>query len=148
MAQCRLPFYFNILSKLPPGQRPPTKRPRPEPHPRQVYERPPTLTEVNPDSGSTTGGVRIWLRGMDFPALLPLFARFGAAVVPTVRTCPSLSRFISFCLLDLLFFQPSCLSFASHEQPRRHSCYAIEISATKCTGVWDQHRDVQIQRGS
>ena len=172
MAQCRLPFSFNILPKLSPRQRPPLspeggrrKRPRPEQkdgdpvwlpefrrrkddpnarapgitpgngqihhpglvidnqsapqgredisssslslvslpqpagsaHPSSVQvhaislpktdgERTPFLIEVNPDSGSTTGGVRIWLKGMDFPALLPLFARFGAAVVPTVRT--------------------------------------------------------------
>jgi len=45
----------------------------------------PTLMEVNPDSASITGGVRIWLKGVYFPALFPLFARFGAAVVPTVR---------------------------------------------------------------
>ena len=135
MAQCRLPFSFNILSKLPPRQRPPTvpgtgKRPQPEqgagespaPEPRAVRRQmddaagsvdcsfvqpqeitPPTLTEVNPDSGSITGGVRIWLRGMDFPALLPLFARFGAAVVPTVRIYLYLSRYlILFARLSLL----------------------------------------------
>ena len=56
-------------------------------------ERPPILTEVNPDSGSVTGGMRIWLKGMDFPALLPLFARFGAAVVPTVSVRFLLSGF-------------------------------------------------------
>jgi len=44
----------------------------------------PTLTEVNPESGPITGGARIWLKGIDFPALFPLFARFGTAVVPTV----------------------------------------------------------------
>ena len=49
-------------------------------------KRPPTLTEVNPDAGSTTGGARIWLKGMGFPAL-PLFAKFGAAIVPTVGPC-------------------------------------------------------------
>ena len=42
------------------------------------------LTEVNPESGSITGGARIWLKGIDFPALFPLFARFGTTVVPTV----------------------------------------------------------------
>ena len=47
-------------------------------------ERAPTLTEVNPEHGSITGGARIWLKGIDFPALFPLFARFGTAVVPTV----------------------------------------------------------------
>ena len=155
MAQCRLPFSFNILSRLPPGPRLPgtRKRTRPEeddgdppaseqrtvrrrlgdanavtpkhpPSNGQIHdpapnvghqsaprgheegyssslaisppkldgERPPTLTEVNPDSGSITGGVRIWLKGMDFPALLPLFARFGAAVVPTVGVYPCLSK--------------------------------------------------------
>ena len=179
MAQCRLPFSFNIFSKLPPRPRPSTipgtrKRPQPEaddgdprapkqrtvrrrmgnanalapknpPGNGQIHspaldignqssprghedgpssslvistpkidgERPPTLTEVNPDSASITGGVRIWLKGMDFPALLPLFARFGGAIVPTVSVCLCLSGYISSCLLDVLFFQPSRLSFAS-----------------------------------
>ena len=44
----------------------------------------PTLTDVNPEQGSITGGARVWLKGMDFPAHFPLFARFGTAVVPTV----------------------------------------------------------------
>ena len=46
----------------------------------------PTLTEVNPEAGPITGGARIWLKGIDFPApaLFPLFARFGSAVVQTV----------------------------------------------------------------
>ena len=44
----------------------------------------PTLTEVNPESGPVTGGARIWLKGIDFPALFPLFARFGTTVVATV----------------------------------------------------------------
>jgi hypothetical protein len=165
VAQCRLPFSFNILSKLRPGQgarmRLPAPLPQPAPSadhspvqpqtfspPKVDDEHTPTLTEVNPDSGSITGGVRIWLKGMNFPALLPLFARFGAAVVPTVCTRFHLSISISSCLLDLLFFQPSCLSFASHNQPRRHQCYAIEASPTKCAGVWNQHRDIQIQSGS
>ena len=173
VAQCRLPFSFNILSKHPPGSRRSaiqgtSKRPRPEEdgrdppaseqravrrridgtntlarrnspgngqnhHPaldtdhqnasrglesssssslplvplhRQARcaglglahlqaisppmvdaEFPPILTEVNPDSGSTTGGMRIWLKGIDFPAILPLFARFGATVVATVSRC-------------------------------------------------------------
>jgi hypothetical protein len=46
--------------------------------------RAPTLTEVNPEQGPIAGGLRVWLRGCDFPALFPLFARFGNAVVPTV----------------------------------------------------------------
>ena len=45
----------------------------------------PVLTEVNPESGPITGGTRVWLKGMDFPTTSPLFARFGSAVVPTVR---------------------------------------------------------------
>lgn len=52
--------------------------------PRTDGEHAATLTEVNPDSGSITGGARIWLRGVDFPANFPLYARFGTAVVPTV----------------------------------------------------------------
>ena len=46
----------------------------------------PTLTEVNPELGPITGGERIWIKGMDFPALFPLFARFGTCVVPTVSS--------------------------------------------------------------
>ena len=45
----------------------------------------PVLMEVNPESGSIAGGARVWLKGMDFPTTFPLFARFGSAVVPTVR---------------------------------------------------------------
>jgi len=58
----------------------------------------PTLTEVNPESGSITGGATIWLKGMDFPTLFPLFARFGTAVVPTVSsltTCEAPSNRLS-----------------------------------------------------
>ena len=59
----------------------------------------PALIDVNPESGSITGGARIWLKGKDFPALIPLFARFGTAVVPTVSTMetpfePCLIRFL------------------------------------------------------
>ena len=53
----------------------------------------PTLTEVNPESGPTAGGARIWLKGIDFPRIFPLFARFGTAVVPTVSRMVGL-RFI------------------------------------------------------
>ena len=119
MAQCRLPFSFNIVSKLPPGygtRKGPLVLPQPTPSADRCSVQPqpispaeadgelnPTLTEVNPDSGSITSGVRIWLKGMDFPALLPLFARFGAAVVATVGTRLHLSR------LSHLFARPSLL---------------------------------------
>ena len=66
--------------------------------PRTEGECTPTLTEVNPETGSITGGATIWLKGMDFPALFPLFARFGTAVVPTVSkliTCEALSNSLS-----------------------------------------------------
>ena len=66
--------------------------------PRTEGEGTPTLTEVNPESGSITGGATIWLKGMDFPPLFPLFARFGTAVVPTVSpfvTCEALSNRLS-----------------------------------------------------
>ena len=52
--------------------------------PRTDGEPAPTLTEVNPKHGSIMGGAEIWLKGIDIPALFPLFARFGTAVVPTV----------------------------------------------------------------
>ena len=59
----------------------------------------PTLTDVNPEQGSITGGARIWLQGIDFPAHFPLFARFGTAVVPTVTVSdlhyePQLTKFL------------------------------------------------------
>jgi len=54
--------------------------------PRADEEPTPMLIDVNPESGSITGGARIWLKGKDFPALIPLFARFGTAVVATVST--------------------------------------------------------------
>jgi len=120
VAQCRLPFSFNIVSKLPLGygtRKGPLVLPQPTPSadrgsvqpqpispPKADEERNPTLTEVNPDSGSITGGVRIWLKGMDFPALLPLFARFGAAVVPTVSMSPLVKVYHL-----ILFARPSLL---------------------------------------
>jgi len=66
--------------------------------PRTDGECAPTLTEVNPKTGSLTGGVPIWLQGTNFLSHLPLFARFGTAVVPTVS---SLLRAKSF-LIDHL----------------------------------------------
>jgi hypothetical protein len=68
-----------------PSQISPAKQPNPAIAPPSTDEGPtPTLTEVNPEHGSVTGGARIWLKGMEFPPLFPLFARFGTAVVPTV----------------------------------------------------------------
>ena len=68
-----------------PGPLSPRKLPNPAiDSPRTDGEPTPTLTEVNPEQGSITGGARIWLKGMDCPAHFPLFARFGTAVVPTV----------------------------------------------------------------
>ena len=64
--------------------KPPDQAVPPPPPPRIDGEPAPTLTEVNPESGSITGGARIWLKGMEFPAVFTLFARFGTAVVPTV----------------------------------------------------------------
>jgi hypothetical protein len=46
--------------------------------------RTPTLIEVSPELGPLAGGSTIWLRGLGFPPLFTLFARFGTAVVPTV----------------------------------------------------------------
>lgn len=91
-------------SPSPPASPPQNAAPNPEPiswglpqqqqgvaQPRTEDEASPTLTEVNPESGSVTGGARIWLKGMGFPARFPLFARFGSAVVPTVSLMGSLS---------------------------------------------------------
>jgi len=107
----------------------------------------PTLTEVNPESGSVTGGARIWLKGIDFPALFPLFARFGTTVVPTVsriglRFGPHLQLNPS----DFLCQQPACLSFTLCNRARCRRCYAIETSPTRCTRVWDQYREVSLLR--
>ena len=203
MDRCRLPFYFNIQSKLPPRR---TKRPRDDdpsasesrkirrgvghqaalqavrpcednrsssppavqpfqppqnadhsPAPRNPVEflvratppqrtdgeRSPTLTEVNPESGSTTGGAKIWLKGIDFPALFPLFARFGNTVVPTVSIYPCLSISVSSCLLDLLILQPSCVSYTS-KHARHDPHHVIEATPIRCAGIWNQHCDVQI----
>ena len=83
------------LSLTPPTQLPPNACPNPDslntPHqaiipPRTDRQPTPALVDVNPESGSIMGGARIWLRGKDFPAVFPLFARFGTAVVPTVST--------------------------------------------------------------
>jgi hypothetical protein len=81
--------------------------------PRTDEEPTPTLIDVNPESGSITGGARIWLKGKDFPALLPLFARFGTAVVSTVSTMeipfePYLIRFLRHSPLEP-FFPVICL---------------------------------------
>jgi len=112
--------------------------------PRTEGESAPTLTEVNPESGSITGGATIWLKGMDFPALFPLFARFGTAVVPTVS---SLITFVRHFLIDCPDIQqplPSCLSPAFRNRPRRCRCYIIEASTDKCAGVWNQPREIPL----
>ena len=87
-------------------------KPLNQPPPRTEGEIVPTLTEVNPGSGSITGGATIWLQGMDFPSF-PLFARFGTAVVPTVS---SLTAFVRLFLIDFprnfatpTFFPVTCL---------------------------------------
>ena len=72
--------------------------------PRIDEEFAPTLTEVNPESGSVTGGARIWLKGVDFPAHFQLYARFGTAVVPTVS-------------LKCFPFGPSLISALRHSPP-------------------------------
>ena len=76
--------------------------------PRTDGECAPTLTQVNPESGSTTGGAVIWLAGNDFPAHFPLYARFGTTVVRTVSslvTCEALSNRVS-----QAFINPSLLT--------------------------------------
>ena len=82
--------------------------------PPKVDEEPtPTLMDVNPESGSVTGGARIWLKGKDFSATSPLFARFGTAVVATVSTMetPFEPYLITFLRLSPLqpFFPVICL---------------------------------------
>ena len=90
-----------------PPQPPRNAGPNPSPlfpWPRTDGEPAPTLTEVNPKRGSIMGGATIWLKGFDFPASLPLFARFGTTVVPTVsirdeRYKPQLTKFLRHSLL-------------------------------------------------
>jgi hypothetical protein len=76
--------------------------------PRTDGERDPILTQVNPESGSITGGAVIWLAGIDFPALFPLFARFGTSVMRAVSwsfTYEDLSNRVS-----QAFISPSLLT--------------------------------------
>ena len=112
--------------------------------PRADGEHPPTLTEVNPESGSITGGVRVWLTGLDFPAIFPLFARFGTAVVPTVRPSLCISRSTSPCLLDVLRFQPSCLPIAPRKHARGGQRYTIEAPLPFRTRVRNQYCEVSV----
>ena len=63
----------------------------------------PTLMDVNPESGSITGGARIWLKGKHFPAVFPLFARFGTAVVSTVS---AMGITFEHCLIRFLRLSP------------------------------------------
>ena len=106
----------------------------------------PILTQVNPESGSITGGATVWLTGMGFPTTFPLFARFGTTVVPTVRSCFCLLRSILSRLLDVPCFQPSCLSFAPRKRARCCWCNDIEAPLPICTGIRDQHRKVSVHR--
>lgn len=103
-----------------------------------------TLTEVNPESGSTTGGARIWLKGVDFPMHFPLYARFGTAVVATVSlftfsVTPSLTDF--FRPTAILTFLPvfclprprpaaSMLRYRSIPTPTRRSMGLVLRSST------------------
>ena len=110
------------LSSTLPAQLPPNPGPNcgllDTPHqaiiPPRIHRQPtPTLMDVNPESGSITGGARIWLKGKDFPAVFPLFARFGTAVVATVSTIeipfePYLIRFLRLSP-PVLFFPVICL---------------------------------------
>ena len=128
------------LSLMPPTQLPWSECPSPKslsdviplgqemPTTRTDKEIAPILTEVNPESGSITGGATVWLKGMDFPTTFPLFARFGTTVVPTVRSCFCSSRSISSPSLDVPCFQPSCLSFAPRRRARCCGCNDIEAS--------------------
>jgi len=110
--------------------------------PRTEGESVPTLTEVNLESGSITGGATIWLQGMDFPALFPLFARFGTAVVPTVSSLIAFVRLFLIGFAEISRPLPSFLSPAFRNRPRRCRCYTIEAPTGKCAGVWKQHRKV------
>jgi len=112
--------------------------------PKADEEPAPTLMDVNPESGSVTGGARIWLKGKDFSVTFPLFARFGTAVVATVSTIKYLSSPIQSCFSDFLLCNPSFLSFAfcNHARPRRR--YTLKGSPAKCGRVRDQYRKVPV----
>ena len=77
---------FNSPSLALPTQPPPNANTNSEAigPPRPDGDPTPTLTEVNPETGSITGGARIWLKGINFSSRFPIFARFGTTVVPTV----------------------------------------------------------------
>ena len=91
----------------------PALAPPPE-RPQNVSSSSAPLDAIKPlVSGPITGGATIWLQGMDFPDLFPLFARFGTAVVPTVS---SLNAFMRLFLIDFrrnsatpTFFPVTCL---------------------------------------
>jgi len=74
---CPSPESFNEVIPLGQAMSPPTTD----------GETAPVLMELNPESGSITGCVKVWIKGTGFPATLPLYARFGTTVVPTVRIC-------------------------------------------------------------
>ena len=112
--------------------------------PRTDEEPVPTLTEVNPESGSTTGGARIWLKGTDFPTQFPLFARFGTAIVPTVSPLTYMWHPLSLHFLDFQQSLPSFLHFAFRDLARQRQGYTIEEPTSKCTRLWDQYREVSI----
>ena len=105
-------------SVTPPAQLSPNAGPNHDslntPHRAMTDQQPtPTLTDVNPDSGSIVGGARIWLQGTNFRAHFPLFARFGTAVVSTVSIMetpfePYLIRLLRLSL-PVPFFHVICL---------------------------------------
>ena len=105
----------------------------------------PTLREVNPESRSITGGARVWLKGVDFPAHFPLYARFGTAVVLTVSQVylPYGPYLIG---PDILHRPSSYLLFAACNHARCCRCYAFKTSPVTCAGVWDQCRKISVHK--
>ena len=90
------PFSFHVVPRLPN----PAKEEDLPAHevtfpPRPYWECTPILTDVNPESGSMTGGMIVWLQGFDFSPDFPVFAMFGDVAVPTVRVLLSMSPVLS-----------------------------------------------------
>jgi hypothetical protein len=105
----------------------------------------PTLREVNPESRPITGGARVWLKGVGFPAHFPLYARFGTAVVLTVS--PVYLSYGPYLIgSDVLHRRSSYLLFAACNHVRCCRCYAFKRSPVTCAGVWDQCRKISVHK--
>ena len=81
------PFSFHVVPRLPNPAKEVEDLPAHEVTfpPRPYWESTPILIDMNPESGSMTGGMKVWLKGFDFSPGFPVFAMFGDVAVLTVR---------------------------------------------------------------